>query len=85
MAAITKTSIREELDRNAISALLYQPEKKLIKMAITIAADMGRPIANCFKSFLLLSLLVSQYAINLFSSSVSMMPAKLKHKGMILL
>ena len=40
--------IREESDRSSISALLYQPEKKLTKMAITIAADKGSPTASCF-------------------------------------
>jgi hypothetical protein len=71
-AATTITSIIEEVLRIIISARLYQPEKKLIKIASTSTDDNGRPTERWFRTRFFRSRLASQYSINLISCSVSM-------------
>ncbi len=70
-AAINNTNINEEFDCKILSALLYQPEIKLIKIAPTIVTARGKPTANCQIVLFLRVRCFSQYFINPISSSVS--------------
>ena len=81
-AATNKTRIRVGASSLlAISALLYQPEKKLRKMVITSTTANGSPTASCLMTFFLRSRLSSQYLIKSWSFSDSIIHAKLNHKG----
>ena len=85
-AAITSTMMRNEPDGVLVSELssfrasLCQPEIKLAKIAVTIKTANGNPMANCLVKRFRRRRLASQYWINPFSSSVSMVNTKVKYR-----
>ncbi len=49
--ATKTTMMSDEFARSNISARLYQPEKKFMKMAATIKTAKGSPIPICLSTF----------------------------------
>ncbi len=69
-ATIT-TIITDELLRKSASALLYQPDKKLMSTATAKSDANGKPIVTLLKNFFLCKRCWLQYAKNFCSSLVS--------------
>ncbi len=85
-AAAKRTSISDDSSFFiSISALLYHPESTFAKIAITSTTPSGSPKDNCLRILFFRSRLFSQYPINPFSSSVSIIDAKLIKELLLLL
>ena len=73
----------EEFRRNSLSALPYQPERKLMKKTMASPATMGRAMENFFKKSFFRWRCSDQYCKNFSSSGVSIkkIPSRFRRDG----